>query len=71
MSITISTALSRWLLEKAFDGYIKVAEAPTHPDALEMAKKLNVDIATNAAIRKKLDLSVNGEKFFDIPPVEP
>ena len=30
MTIAISTALRRWLLEKGFEGYIKVAEAPPH-----------------------------------------
>ena len=70
MSITISTALRRWLLEKGFKGYNKVTEAPTHPDALDITKKLNVDIVTNAIIPKKLDLSANGEKHFNIPPAE-
>ena len=70
MSITIFVALRRWLLEKRLDGYIKVVEAPVHPDALEIAQKLNIDIVTNATIRKKLDLSSFGEKHFDIPPAE-
>ena len=70
MLITISAALRRWLLEKGFEGYIKVVEAPTHPDALEIAKKLNVDITTNATFQKKLDLSTNGEKHFGIPPTK-
>ena len=70
MPIIISTTLCRWLLEKGFEGYIKVIEAPTHPDALEIAKKLNVDITTNATFQKKLDLSTNGEKHFGIPPTK-
>ena len=67
MSITTSAALHRWFLEKGFEGYIKVTKAPTHPNALEIAKKLNVDTVMNATIQKKLDLSANGEKHFDIP----
>ena len=70
MPITISTVLRRWLLEKRLDGYIKVAEAPTHHEALEIAKKLNIDPVTNATIRKKLDLSSFGKKHFDIPPAK-
>ena len=70
MPITISIALCRWLLEKRMDGYIKVVEAPPHHEALENAKKLNIDTVTNATIRKKLDLSSSGEKHFDIPPAE-
>ena len=70
MPITISTALRRWLREKGFEGYIRVAETPSHPDALEIAKKLNVDMMTNSTIQKKLGLSTNGEKHFDISLVE-
>ena len=57
-------------MEKRLDGYIRVAEAPAHPEALEIAQKLNIDTVTNATIRKKLDLSSFGEKHFDIPPEE-
>ena len=66
MSIVISEALRKWLLEKGFEGYIKVAEAPPHCDALEIAKKLNVITVTNATVRKKLRLWAIGEKHFDI-----
>ena len=68
MTITISAALRRWLLEKGFEGYIKVAESPPHLDALDIAKKLNVDTGTNAMVRQKLSLSGLGEKHFDIAP---
>ena len=51
MTINISTALRRWLLEKGLEGYIKVAEAPPHPDAFNIARKLNVDTVTNAMVR--------------------
>ena len=51
MTINISTALRRWLLEKGLEGYIKVTEAPPHPDAFNIAQKLNVDTVTNAMVR--------------------
>ena len=70
MTINISTALRRWLLEKGLEGYIKVAEAPPHPDAFNIARKLNVDTVTNAMVRQKLGLSGLGEKQFDIAPAE-
>ena len=38
MSITISTALRRWLMEKRLDGYIRVAEAPAHRRRLRSPK---------------------------------
>ena len=70
MPINIYAALRIWLLEKGFEGYIKVADVPAHPNALEITKKLNVDTVTNATISKKLDISANGENHFDIPPAK-
>ena len=70
MTIVISAALRRWLLEKGFEGYIKVAEAPPHPEASDIAKRLNVDTVTNAMVRQKLGLSGLGEKYFDIASAE-
>ena len=70
MPITIFAALRRWLLEKGFEGYIRVAEAPPDLEALDIAKKLNVDTVTNATIWKKLGLSAIGEKHFDISPAQ-
>ena len=70
MTITISAALRRWLLEKVFEGYIRVAEAPPHPEALDMAKKLNANTITNATVHQTLGLSSLGEKHFEIAPTE-
>ena len=70
MTINISAALRRWLIEKGLDGYIKVAEAPPHPDAFNIAQKLNVETITNTMVRQKLGLSGLGEKQFDIAPAE-
>ena len=70
MPIPISAALRRWLMEKRLDGYIRVAEAPPHPDALDIARKLNIDTVTNTSIRKNLDLPSPGERHFEIPPTE-
>ena len=70
MSIPISSTLRRWLLEKGFEGYIQIAEVPPHPNAQEIAKKLNIDTITNASIRKKLGLTATGEKYFEIPLAE-
>ena len=51
MMISIWAALCRWHLEKGFKGYIKVAEAPPHPNAFDIARKRNVDTVTNAMVR--------------------
>ena len=62
MPIPISSALRRWLMEKGFEGYIRVAKAPPHSDAQKITKKLNVDTVMNANIRKKLGLTALREK---------
>ena len=70
MPIFISPALRQWLHDKGFEGYIRVAGTPPHPDAQEVAKKFNVDTITNASIRKKLGLSRTGERHFEIAPAK-
>ena len=58
------------VLGKGFEGYIRVAEAAPHPEALDIAKKLNVETMMNVTIRKKLGLSTIGEKHFNISPAK-
>ena len=67
MTIDISPALRRWLHDKGLEGYIRVAESPPHPNAQDVARKLNIDIITNANMRKKLGLSGSDERHFEIP----
>ena len=62
--------MHRWLLAKGFEGYIWVVEAPPHPDAQDITRKLNINTVTNASIRKKLCLSGTGEKHFEIPQTD-
>ena len=61
MTIIITSALRKWLMDHDLQGFIQVAEAPAHPNALEMASKLNIDTLTNSMVRKKLALSNTGE----------
>ena len=51
-----------------------MVEAPRHPNALEMASKLDIDTLTNSMVRKKLGLSITRDgttakafKTRDIP----
>ena len=67
MTIDISLAMQRWLQDKGLAYYIRVAEAPPHPNSQDMARKLNIDTITNASIRKKLGLFRSGECHFEIP----
>ena len=72
MTIIITSALKKWLTDHGLKGFIQVPEAPAHPNAIEMASKLNIDTLTNSIVRRKLVLNINstGEHHFDIFPTE-
>ena len=61
MPTVITTALGNWLVEHGLQGFIKVAEAPPHPNATEIASKLNIETLTDSMVRKKLSLDITGE----------
>ena len=61
MPTIITTALRNWLAECGLQGFIKVAEAPPHPNATEIASKLNIETLTDSMVRKKLSLDITGE----------
>ena len=48
MPIKVSMELRQWLQDHGLGGYIKVAEAPPHPNALDIGMKINIDRLTNA-----------------------
>ena len=70
MTIIVTFALKKWLTDHDLQGFIQVAKAPPHPNALEMASKLNIDTLTNSMMQKKLGLSSTRERPFDIFPTE-
>ena len=68
MPTIITTALRNWLTENGLQGFIKVAEAPPHPNATEIASKLNIETITDSMIRKKLSLDNTGERKLEMVP---
>ena len=70
MTILITSTLRNWLTDNGLQGFIQVAEAPPHPNALEMVSKLNIETLTDSMVHKKLGLSSMGERQFDILPTE-
>ena len=54
MTIIITSTLMKWLTDHSLQGFIRVAEAPPQPNALEMASKLSIDTLTNSMVQKKL-----------------
>ena len=58
------------MTDRGLAGFIKVAEAPTHPNSMDMASKLNIDLGNFNMVCKKLGLSNTGERNFDIFPSE-
>ena len=70
MTISVTLALRKWLTDHGLQGFIQVVEAPPHPNALEMANKLNINTLTDSVVCKNLGLSNTGEREFDILPTE-
>ena len=70
MPTIITTALKTWLAETGLQGFIRVAEAPPHPNATEIASKLNIETITNSMIHKKLSLDSTGERQLEMVPSE-
>ena len=70
ITIIVTSTLRKWLTDHDLQGFIHVAEAPPHPNVLEMASKLNIDTLTNSMVQKKLGLSSTWERQFDIFPTE-
>ena len=70
MPTIITCALRNWLADHGLQGFIKVVEAPQHPNAPEMASKLNIETLTDSMVRKKLSLDSTGERQFEILPTE-
>ena len=68
MPTIITSALRNWLADHDLQGFIKVAEVPPHPNAIEMANKLNIETLTDSMV--KLGLNSTGERQFEILPIE-
>ena len=45
MTIIVTSAFRKWLTDHGLQGFIQVAEAPPHPNALEMASKFKWRVA--------------------------
>ena len=70
MTIIVTSVLRNWLADHGLQGFIQVVEAPPHPNAMEMASKLNIETLTNSMVRKKLGLNSMGKQQFEILPTE-
>ena len=56
MPLTASPETRAWLQERGLGGYLKVIDAPAHPDAQVMARCVHPDTITNNVVRAALDL---------------
>ena len=68
MPLAASQETRSWLQQGGLGGNLRVIDAPTHPDAQEIARKLHPDTVTNNMIRIALDLQRGGEHEVEIPP---
>ena len=49
-------------------GYLKIIDAPAHPDAQAVARRISPEAITNNELRAALDLQRGGNHDVDIPP---
>ena len=68
MPLAASQETRSWLQEWGLGGYLRVIDAPTHPDAQGVARRIHPDTVTNNMIRTALDLTRGGEHEVEIPP---
>ena len=67
MPLTTSAETHVWLQERGMGGYLKVIDAPAHPDAQQVARKICPEAITNSVLRTALDLQQGGDHDVDIP----
>ena len=70
MTILVTSTRRNWLTDHGLQSFIEVAKAPSHPNAMEMASKLNIETLTDSMVCKKLGLNTTGERQFDILPTK-
>ena len=68
MPLEVSQEIRTWLQTRGLGGYLRVIDAPPHPDAQEMALQIHPDTVTNNIIRIALDLQRGGEHDVEVPP---
>ena len=68
MPLTASAETRAWLQERGMGGYLKIIDAPAHPDAQRVGKEVCPEAITNNVIRQALELQRGGDHDADIPP---
>ena len=58
MPTIITSALRNWLVGHGLQGFIRVLEAPPHPNATEIASRLNIETLTDSMVCKKLSMDI-------------
>ena len=67
MPLTGLAELHAWLQEQGLGGYLKVIDAPAHPDAQAVARRISPETITNNVLRAALDLQRGGDHDVEIP----
>ena len=68
MPLTASAETRAWLQERGMGGYLKIIDAPAHPDAQRVGKEVCPEAITNNVLRTAFDLQRGGHHDVDIPP---
>ena len=68
MPLEVSEYIRTWLQRYGMGGYLRVIDAPHHPEAQEIVRQLHPDTITNNLIHSALGLQHSGEHDVEIPP---
>ena len=68
MSLEVSKELRTWITKHGLTGYLNVLEAPPHPEAQAIAKKIHLDTISNNMICGALRLRRGDDHNIDVLP---
>ena len=68
MPLDVSKELRTWLHRHGLGGYLRVIDAPPHPEAQEIVQQLHPNTVTNNLICSALGIQCRGEHDIKIPP---
>ena len=68
MLLEVSQEIRTWLLRHGLGCYLRVIDAPPHPEAQEITRQLHPNTGTNNLICSLLGLQRNGYHDVEIPP---
>ena len=68
--MALSETTKKWFTQHVLEGILRVSEAPPHEDAEKVAKKIDIEVITEEAIRALIALPEGGIYSIESPSRE-